>query len=473
MSDLYEKIRSAAARDLLPMHMPGHKRNTAAFGWLKELGAELDFTEIAGLDDLHSPDGVLAELLSRAARPWGAKRTFLSVNGSTGGIFAAVSAFGKHGVLVARNCHRSVFAAAERLACGTEFLLPRPTEFGIFGSVFPSDVAKRLDETGCKAVILTSPTYEGAVSDIKGIAREAHARGALLIVDSAHGAHFGLAEGLPETPVREGADVTVMSLHKTLPALTQTALVHVAGERADAELLAREMSAFVTSSPSYPMMASVDGMLDLLRNGGGKRLAETAAAAVELRAESMSYHALRVLGSDAFKDAGIFAYDPFKVYIDFMNFRFGGKSLHDHLRDNAGAELEADYPYAALAYLGAGDDAGSVSALKTALSAADAAAERVAGDECREVMRALPERVAEAGEVRRRSWKEVPFSEAAGAVSAESVWVYPPGVPVVLPGERVSAECAEMLACAERLGIRVAGERGRAHGIAVVNGQLS
>lgn len=259
---MYEKLKALSAENVLPMHMPGHKRNLREFPWLGETGGAFDATETEGLDDLHAPAGAIARILGRAEKLWGSRRTFLSVNGSTGGIFAVLAACGNGGVLAARNCHRSVFNAASYLGLRTEYVIP-PTvgEYGFFGSVGAAEVGKRLDETGCKAVVVTSPTYEGVLSDTEAIAEQAHARGAVLILDAAHGAHFGLSDAFSGN---SGADVVVTSLHKTLPSLTQTALVHVMSDRVDVAAVSAAMSAFVTSSPSYILMAGVEKMLDYL-----------------------------------------------------------------------------------------------------------------------------------------------------------------------------------------------------------------
>ena len=229
----------------IPMHMPGHKRDLDEFPWLGMPLGKCDVTEISGFDDLYAPEGVLADILARLAALWGSRRAFLSVNGSTGAVFAALSLAGRNGVLAARNCHRSVFAAVKELGIRTEYVFPRTVSGrGFLGSVSPEDIAARLDETGCGAVVVTSPTYEGVMSDIAGIARAAHERGAVLIVDCAHGAHLGLSDAFPDGGVREGADIVVSSLHKTLPALTQTAVLHVCSDRVSEDAAASAIAAF-------------------------------------------------------------------------------------------------------------------------------------------------------------------------------------------------------------------------------------
>ena len=245
----------------LPMHMPGHKRNTRAFPWLRELGGELDITEIAGADDLHAPSGVLSRTLERAARLYGAKRAFLSVNGGTGAVLAAFYAcVGRGGsVLIGRGCHRSAAGAAELLGARADYL-PQPSdpETGLLGGVLPEELEKALSKRNYDAVFLTSPTYEGVTTDIREAARIVHSNGSILIVDESHGAHFALSSAFPENAGRAGADVVICGLHKTLPVLTQTALLTVHTDRPDLTGIARAMSLFVSSSPSYILMAAAD-----------------------------------------------------------------------------------------------------------------------------------------------------------------------------------------------------------------------
>lgn len=449
---MYEKLKALSAENVLPMHMPGHKRNLREFPWLGETCGAFDATETEGLDDLHAPAGVIARILRRAEKLWGSRRTFLSVNGSTGGIFAVLAACGNGGVLAARNCHRSVFNAASYLGLHTEYVIP-PTvgEYGFFGSVDAAEVGKRLDETGCKAVVVTSPTYEGVLSDTEAIAEQAHARGAVLILDAAHGAHFGLSDAFSGN---SGADVVVTSLHKTLPSLTQTALVHVMSDRVDVAAVSAAMSAFVTSSPSYILMAGVEKMLDYLEQKGAERLDMLARELAFFRERTRAFGRLRVFDGEREKFAEVFKTDTSKVYIDCKNCSFGGFELKRRLRAEFGTELESAAPYGALAYVTAGDDADSLARLFSALAALDD--EEVARAEGRGkngVGRDLSvgakgcgtwtpgAKAAEMREALRSPSEIVSLRGAVGRVSADSLWAYPPGVPVILPGERIEENC--------------------------------
>ena len=225
MSNLINKLKENKA---LPMHMPGHKRNTEYFPQIgKVLG--LDITEIEGYDNLHSPCGILKDSMEDASRLFGAEKSIYLVNGSTCGILAGITALAGEGdkILIDRASHKSVYNALE--LCGAEpvYILPEfHPEYGINAGISAASVEKALkDSPDITLVVITSPTYEGVVSDIEQIAKICHIYGAVLMVDSAHGAHFGFAD-FPKSAVSCGADIVISSLHKTLCGLTQTAICH-------------------------------------------------------------------------------------------------------------------------------------------------------------------------------------------------------------------------------------------------------
>ena len=228
--------------------MPGHKRNTSLLG--EHLPYALDITEIEGFDHLQHPRGVLREIAQRAQTLWGSGGAYLSVNGSTGAILAGIRAMTQRGdkIIVARNCHMSVFHAIELCGLRPVFLEPEwLPAWGIFGRVTQQNFdALREEHPEAALCVLTSPSYEGMISEI-------HTDMPLLI-DAAHGAHLDLPQ----------ADIVVHSLHKTLPALTQTALLHVQGERVDRERLEHNLRVFQTSSPSYVLLASIGQCVALL-----------------------------------------------------------------------------------------------------------------------------------------------------------------------------------------------------------------
>jgi arginine/lysine/ornithine decarboxylase len=231
MSDrqLYEIIKSYTSGTVYPMHMPGHKRNSVILG--TGLPYDIDLTEIYGFDNLQNPEGILKETAELASKLYGSDRAFLSVNGSTGAVLSAIYACVKPDdkIIMARNCHKAVYNAIEITGARPVYVNPELDELsGVAGSIAPLTVDKVLEQNpDAKLVVISSPTYEGVISNIKDIAEAAHKRNIPLLVDAAHGAHLGFSPMFGASPVSEGADLVVMSLHKTMPALTGCALLHI------------------------------------------------------------------------------------------------------------------------------------------------------------------------------------------------------------------------------------------------------
>lgn len=449
-------------RHAVPMHMPGHKRNTALAAYLGRLGAGLDITEIDGFDNLHDAHGVLAEGMARAAALWGSGQAFYLVNGSTCGNLAAVRAVlgGQGGrVLAARNCHRSVWHALELCRAEADCLYPPCCpETGACGALSPEAVeaalARRPDT---RLVILTSPTYEGVVSDVAGVCRAAHRYGVPVLVDEAHGAHLGFGYGFPDGAVHAGADLVVQSLHKTLPSLTQTALLHVSGPRVDPRRVQAALAMFETSSPSYLLMASIDGCVSLLEQRGPELFAAWERALDAFSAQTAGLRRLRLFRGGVLPPGA--AHDPSKLVVCTAGTDCSGPQLAERLRRAYAIECEAATAGTVIAMTGMGDTEQTLSRLAGALLALDA--ELSAGP--RAVLPQLPEqeRVLPAWQAAERPRRLLPPEQAAGMVCAETVWAYPPGVPLLLPGERIGAGLAGYLAESAACGVTLHSSLGK------------
>ena len=265
--DLYDRLSELAAGDNVPLHMPGHKRNTDIFSMSNPYG--IDITEIDGFDNLHNADGIIKEDFKRAAKLFGADETLFLVNGSSAGNMAAICGASKKGdtVIVARNVHCSVNNALFLNELNPVYIYPEIDEIGICTGITRESVRAALEEhpEACE-VIITSPTYEGVVSDIKGIAEETHRFGAVLIVDEAHGAHFNFHDKFPESAVKCGADAVIQSIHKTLPSFTQTALLHLNGNLIDKDRVKKYWNIYQSTSPSYILMAGISRCLTFLED---------------------------------------------------------------------------------------------------------------------------------------------------------------------------------------------------------------
>lgn len=444
---LYDLLTEYSRSGRYPLHMPGHKRR---LGQMDD-PFSFDITEIDGFDNLHHAEGILKEAQRRAAKLFGAEETYFLVNGSTAGILSAVScAAGMKGkgcfpILMARNSHKAAYHALYLTGLEPVYLYPGRTEHGFLnGRIQPEDVAEELKRhPDAAAVFITSPTYDGIVSDIEGIAEAAHRYGTILIVDEAHGAHFGFHSCFPQSAVRQGADIVIQSVHKTLPSLTQTALLHVNGPLADREMLRRMLGIYQTSSPSYVLMASIDQCVRMLRERGGDLFAVFAGELETFWKEAGKLKNLEVIRTD----------DPSRIIISGGQTGLSGFEICDILRKNYHLEPEMAAEAYVLALMSAGDGREGLKLLLQALKEMDAGI-----SECRtdaEAGECVPRRTDRNGEHAdvcmslREAWntqpERIPLEECAGRVSAEFVYLYPPGIPLAVPGERISRTLAQDL----------------------------
>ena len=437
---LYEKLKAYSNSDTYPFHMPGHKR-TAAGG----TSYDIDITEIEGFDNLHDPRGCLSELQENAAELFGSRHAFALVNGSTVGILAAMRAMTKDGdrVLIARNSHMAVYHAAELCRLDAEYLLPDTVEgLGIFASVSPASVEQKLKaHPELSLVVITSPTYEGIVSDIKGIAGICHRYGARLLVDEAHGAHFPFSDRFPKSAVRCGADAAVIGLHKTLPAMTQTALL-LTDDDGLAIGFRRQLSVFETSSPSYVLLASIDRCLRFLKHGDRafddytKRLDKFYQAARSLRHLSVAYDEL--LNAE-----NVFDFDIGKLCL-FGNGCMSGKELMDTLRADYHLELEMSLGDYALAMTSVCDTNEGFDRLTDALVKIDSGC--TPKDHTTAVTAfPLPRKRYIISDALQQDGEMRDIDRAEGCISREYVRVYPPGIPIIVPGEVIDREVLSRL----------------------------
>lgn len=457
--DLLRQLTAYAESGAYPFHMPGHKRNVQVLS--ESLPYGLDITEIDGFDDLHAPTGILKDLNTRLAEVCGAKHSFTLVNGSTCGILAGIAAAVQYGekILMARNCHRSVYNAVELFRLRPAYIQP-PTDVqtGIPGSITPESVQAALAvHTDARLLVLTSPTYDGVISDIAGIVCAAHQKNIPVLVDEAHGAHLAFTAKKNLSAVFAGADIVIHSLHKTLPALTQTAAAHLCGERISPAVFAQKLSVFESSSPSYVLLASAAECVRFLETH-----AKTAFADCENRLHCFSDNCrtlekLSVLckGTDTPENhPSFFAFDGGKLPIVTARTALDGASLLRKLRKDFALEGEmAAVSYALLMTSVCDTDEGFLR-LWNALAAIDRTAEAAEKNSVFK-MPTLPEMYCIPAEASARETRQCKLSESVGKISAETVLCYPPGIPLVVPGEVISEEVAEEIGAARAHGLFV------------------
>lgn len=436
------KLEAYASSDYYPFHMPGHKRSPLPM----PNPYTIDITEIDGFDDLHQSEGILKAAQQRAAALYDAGQSYYLVNGSTCGILTAIfAAVPQNGtLLMARNCHKSVYHAAYLRNLSTVYCNPCITRFGISGAVSPQEVEEKLScHPSVNAVILTSPTYEGVVSDIGAIAQIVHKHGLPLIVDEAHGAHFGFHSAFPQTAVRCGADIVIQSMHKVLPSFTQTALLHLNTTDILPQTIEKYRSIFQTSSPSYILMAGMEKCTRLLSEEGSGLFSLYTHRLKSFYQEARTLKNLHIMDKYDFSASEIYSLDPSKILISAKKTTINGSMLSQVLLNRYHLQMEMVSGFYVLAMTSIMDREEGFFRLKEALFEIDG-----------EISADIPEmrdysfiaRMYEAKEKRMELYQavglpvnEVSFDEAIGQVSANIVSLYPPGIPVLAPGEVIDA----------------------------------
>lgn len=427
-------------------HMPGHMRNTSIIGgeYLLSLGGDIDITEIDSFDDLYHPEGVLKESMTMASKLWGAEKSFMLVNGSTAGNMAALYSVTKPGskVLIAKNCHKSIYHGVEAFGLNHEYLYPEfDRELGIYLGVKAEEVERALKANpDCEAVVITSPTYEGIVSDIEKIASIVHSYGAKLIVDEAHGGHLGLSEFFPQSSLRLGGDIVTQSFHKTLLSLTQTAMVHI-GDKTIYPMMRKSLEMFQTSSPSYILMASMDSCIRLLREQRDELFKNWNACLDYIYENAKELKHIELLGN--LQELPVYALDKAKVVILTHKCEISGFQLMDILRREFNIELEMASFNHAVAYTGLGLNMEMADKLIHSLKEIDG---KVKPKKKKPMFTASLKSIKKfsIGEATALDGEETELKNASGLVSGEYVWAYPPGIPILTPGEIITREILEI-----------------------------
>lgn len=454
MENLYEKLKQYSRSDYYGFHMPGHKRNEALFGIGLPYG--IDITEITGFDDLHHAEDIIKRAEERAARLYKAEETHFLVNGSTVGILSAILGVTNRGdkILVARNCHKSVYNAMELNGLRPIYIYPEyEKDLQINGKVSSEKIEILLNENpDVKAVMIVSPTYDGVLSDVEKIAQIVHKRGISLIVDEAHGAHFGFHPYFPENSNVKGADIVIHSVHKTLPSLTQTALIHINGEIVDREKVRKYLHMLQSSSPSYILMASIDRCMELLESEGDTLFELYAQRIDALRTELQGLKHLEILQTEQF--------DRSKFLISVKKTGITSKELADILLHTYHLQMEMTGGTYVLAMTALGDTKEGFERLKRALFEIDQSlSDEKQEDHLPVELPKLPLVCTNEEIERKKCGNEelVLWKASIGRISTEYAYVYPPGIPLIVPGEQITQEAIQVLSLYAELGFSVEG----------------
>ncbi|SFS87279.1 aminotransferase class I/II-fold pyridoxal phosphate-dependent enzyme [Marininema halotolerans] len=451
---LFEALVAHQKQSQGNFHVPGHKQGIAfdpeGRKWFGAM-LQIDLTEVGELDDLHQPEGVIDEAQELAAEAFGAERSYFLTGGTTAGNLALVMALCKPGekLIVQRDSHQSIFngcALAKvrpiylsgKLQKNAEKLLPLRSED------LEQALAKYNDIRG---VFITSPDYFGRVQPVRRLAEVCHRYGVPLIVDEAHGAHFSFHPKLPPSAMMEGADASVQSTHKMLPAMTMASMLHVRGTRVDQQRLTNGLRMIQSSSPSYPMLASLDLARRWMVAQGSSMLAELLGSLQVLRDTIASLKLVEEIPGE----------DPLKLTLQARN-GVSGLTMFNWLRDRHVYFELADHRRL-LATFSVGTTVADLRALCDRLRELDQAVAKMKATKRAPNLHVpvMSESEVCLGEPNGAQEVEVPLREALGYVAASMIVPYPPGIPLVLPGERISIESIQVIEAIIKEGGRVRG----------------
>jgi len=455
---LFEKLYNYSKSEYYPYHMPGHKRKS--LGEISESMIGIDITEIDGFDNLHQPEGILDDLQKQAAKLYGAEDTFYLVNGSTCGILSAISAALPEGghLLMSRGCHKSAYHAAYLRKLKISYLYPKNVEgFDFQEAVTVSQVKQALGENpDIKAVLIVSPTYEGRIADVAGIAQIVHEKEIPLIVDEAHGAHLGFASGLAQNSCRQGADLVIHSVHKTLPAMTQTALLHVNGELIDRQRLRRFLHIYQTSSPSYVLMASISDAMHIISKRGTE-LFDSFCRKYKGMCEQLKQ--CRHLHFIPLGDVELCKQDVGKLVISTKETGVSGQWLYDTLLEKYHLQCEMAAGSYCLAMFTVADTDEAYIRMAKALFEIDEVLTTGADYETISLAAELlqPKIKYSLTEGWEQKWELTEMSEAIGRPVADFINLYPPGIPLLVPGEILTRDLYEKLCVYQKQKLNIQG----------------
>lgn len=470
MEYLYSKLIQYSSSDYYGFHMPGHKRSSALTG--TELPYKIDITEIEGFDDLHHAKGILREAQERAAKVYQAEETHYLINGSTAGLLSAVFGCTRRGdrILMARNCHKSVYNAVFLNGLRPVYIYPEEVP----GTEMNSEIAQRQvdqllnDYPDVRAVVITSPTYDGVVSDVRKIAETVHKRNIPLILDEAHGAHLGFHPYFPENGNQCGADLVIHSLHKTLPALTQTALLHMNGDIVNRSQVRKYLHMLQSSSPSYVLMAGMDECIRMLEERGEEVFAQYSVLLDHARKRLQELRYMELMRTER--------YDPSKLVISVKDTVladsgeiFTGRDLYRWLLDNYHLQAEMAAGFYVIFMTSPADMPEGMERLISALYEIDQKLVINKSDERKSACPEIPDiretaisqeavySSCDAEEKRAEGSETVLWSEAEGRISLEYTYLYPPGIPLIVPGERISGQTVKQIGMYEKMGFEIEG----------------
>ena len=459
---IYEALDKFSKMRVVPFDVPGHKRgrgNPELVNLLGEKCVSMDVNSMKPLDNLCHPVSVIRDAENLAADAFGAHHAFLMVGGTTSAVQSMVMSAVQAGqkIILPRNVHRSVMGAL--VLCGTVPVYVNPecdAKLGIPLGMSLSQLKRTIECTpDAKAILVNNPTYYGICSDLRSIVKLAHEHNMLVLVDEAHGTHLYFGENLPVSAMAAGADMAAVSMHKSGGSLTQSSLL-LTGPRVNADHVRQIINLTQTTSASYLLLSS----LDISRRNLALRGKESFAAVCELadyaRSEINDLGGWYAYSKELINGDSIFDFDSTKLSVYTLDMGLAGIEVYDLLRDEYDIQIEFGDLGNILAYLSIGDRKRDVERLVSALSEigrlyAKDRTGMMENEYIPPVVAVTPQYAFYAPK------KSLPIEETAGYICSEFVMCYPPGIPILAPGERVTTKILEYIAYAKEKGCQLTG----------------
>lgn len=462
---LFTALKKHAKKHPVQFHIPGHKKGAGMDPefkqWIGDNALAIDLINIAPLDDLHNPNSVIKEAQELAAEAFGADHTFFSVQGTSGAIMTMILSVCGQGdkIIVPRNVHKSVMTAIIIAGAKPVFISPAMDEtLGIAHGITTSSVRKALElHPDAKAVLVINPTYFGISTNLKEIVDFVHQYNIPVLVDEAHGAHIHFHEKLPVSAMQAGADMAATSIHKLGGSLTQSSILNMKAKLVDPKRVQSIISMLTTTSTSYLLLASLDAARRHLAIHG-KELAEYSIELAEYARNKINQiEGLYCFGEEKLTGEAIYSYDPTKLTIHVHQLGLTGYDVELKLRDQFNIEVELSDLYNILCLITPGDTTDTVNQLIHAL---EQISKEVSCNQTKPISIITPDIPLLSLSPRDAFYADtefVPLVEAEGRIIAEFIMVYPPGIPILLPGEVITKENIDYIREHQAVGLPVQG----------------
>lgn len=457
---LYEILEENIENPKYPLHMPGHKRQFWDFNF-----EDFDFTEIKGLDNLQNPEECIDVTLKAISKLFNSNESLILVNGSTVGILASIMGLLKETetILIARNCHQSAINAITMAKCDYEFINPTLSKSGLVVDLNIIDIEKLIKKSLLqnkliKAMIITSPTYEGVVMDIVKISKLCKKYNIVLIVDEAHGAHF-IDDNLPTSSIELGADVVIQSLHKTLPAPTQTALMHFGFDFNERKNVKRYLNMLQTTSPSYFFMYCIDklveniesGNLDVLFKNHYNRIINFRANFKDIE----NYEVFELVGDNNVENSKVFDFDIYKL--TFIVKKSSGSYIADILRNDYKIEVEMAQQSHIVCMTSIADNNNIFNVLLEALKEISIKLKDLEIKQTNIFNYTIEREKIKISDITYENMKLMVLDETEGQICGKNITPYPPCIPLLISGEIIKKEDIRTIGRLIEFGINVIG----------------